>query len=219
MTNKIRILIAEDHKTVREGLKLIVNQQADMETVGEAGNGREAIRLAEELKPDIVLLDISMPELNGLTAAAKLNRILPDVKILTLTRHTEEAYLQELLEAGVAGYVLKQSPSSEMIRAIRTVAAGGKYLDSEMTGKFFKSFSDKGAKLRGETSGQKLTGREEDILRHIALGYTNKEVSEIYDISVKTVEAHKANALKKLNLTSRKDIIQYAVFRGWMQSH
>ena len=118
----LRILIAEDHKTVREGLKMIVESQDDMEVVGEAGDGREAIRLAQELKPDIILMDISMPVLNGLTASAKLNRIMPKVKILTLTRHTDEAYLQELLQAGVSGYVLKQSAPTEMLRAIRAVA-------------------------------------------------------------------------------------------------
>ena len=117
MTDKLRILIADDHETVREGIRLIIETQTDMEVVGEAGDGREAIRLAEELIPDIVLMDVSMPELNGLLATAKLKRVMPDIKILTLTRHTDEAYLQELLQAGVSGYVLKQSSASEMLRA------------------------------------------------------------------------------------------------------
>ena len=219
MTNKLQILIAEDHETVREGLRMIVESQTDMEVVGEAGDGREAIRLAELLKPDIVLMDISMPELNGLLAAAKLNRMMPDVKILTLTRHTDEAYLQELLQAGVSGYVLKQSASSELLRAIRAIAAGGKYLDSAIAGKVMGGYTEKTKEPRGETRGAALSGRESETLRLIALGYSNREIAEQFDISIKTVEAHKANALRKLALTSRKDIVNYAILQGWMQEN
>lgn len=217
--NKLRILITEDHETVREGFKLIINGQEDMETVGEANNGREALRLARELQPDLVLMDISMPELNGLKAAAMLKRVVPEIKILTLTRHTDEAYLQELLQAGVSGYVLKQSAPSELIRAIRTVAAGNNYLDPTLTGKVFHAYTEKNIKLRGDLRGDQLTTRESEILRHIALGYSNREIAEEFDISVKTVEAHKANAMKKLDFSSRKDIIQYAILRGWMQEN
>ncbi len=219
MTGKLRIIIAEDHETVRDGLKLIIESQDDMEVVGEAGDGREAIRLAEELKPDIVLMDVSMPVLNGLTASAKLNRILPDIKILTLTRHTDEAYLQELLEAGVSGYVLKQSASTELLRAIRAVAAGDKYLDPAITGKIFNNYTEKTAKMRGEMHGAKLTGRESETLRLIALGYSNREIAEQFDLSVKTIETHKANAQKKLDINSRKEIISYAILQGWMQEN
>lgn len=213
--SKLRILIAEDHETVREGFRLIVNGQEDMETVGEAGNGRDALRLARELQPDIVLMDISMPELNGLKAAAMMRRILPEVKILTLTRHTDEAYLQELLQAGVSGYVLKQSATVELIRAIRAVAAGGTYLDPAVAGKVLYAYAEKKSKPRGNI----LSAREADILRRIALGFSNKEIADELDISVKTVEAHKAHALKKLDMTSRKDIISYAILRGWMQEN
>ena len=146
MKNKLRILIAEDHETVREGLKLIVTAQDDLEVVGEAGDGRAAIEMASRLQPDIVLMDISMPELNGLLAAAKLKRINPDIKILTLTRHTDTAYLNELLRAGVSGYVLKQSAPAELVRAIRAVAAGGNYLDPAIAGKVFNSFTEKRGK-------------------------------------------------------------------------
>ncbi len=214
---EIRVLIVEDHETVREGLRLIIDTQDDMQVCGEAGNGREAIRLAQELTPDVLLMDISMPELNGLTAAAKLRRIAPAIKILTLTRHTDEAYLQELLQAGVSGYVLKQSAASELIRAIRAVAAGGNYLDPAMTGKVFGNYVGKSAKPRGETRGAQLTERESESLRHIALGYSNKEIAERLDLSVKTVEAHKANALRKLDMHSRIDIVRYAILQGWMQ--
>ncbi len=219
MADKLRILIAEDHEIVRAGLQLIVEAQDDMTVVGVAGDGREAIRLAEELKPDILLMDISMPVLNGLTASAKLNRTMPQIKILTLTRHTDEAYLKELLQAGVAGYILKQSAPDELLVAIRAVAAGGKFLDPAMTGRVFDGFAGTRANLRGEKSGANLSGREAETLRLIALGYSNKEIAEQFDISVKTVEAHKANAQQKLSITSRKDIIRYAILQGWMQEN
>jgi DNA-binding NarL/FixJ family response regulator len=217
--SEIRVLIAEDHETVREGLRLIVDTQADMQVCGEAGNGRDAIRLAQELIPDVLLMDISMPELNGLKAAAKLKRVAPAIKILTLTRHTDEAYLKELLEAGVSGYVLKQSQASELLRAIRAVASGGNYLDPSMTGKVFGNYVGKRAKPRGETRGSQLSDRESESLRYIALGYSNNEIAEKMDISVKTVEAHKANALRKLNMRSRIDIVRYAILQGWMEDN
>ncbi len=217
--SEIRVLIAEDHETVREGLRLIVDGQDDMQVCGEAGNGREAISLAQKLNPDVLLMDISMPELNGLKAAAKLKRIAPEIKILTLTRHTDEAYLQELLQAGVSGYVLKQSAASELLRAIRAVACGGNYLDPAITGKVFGNYVGKSSRQRGETRGTQLTEREAETLRQIALGYSNKEIAERLDISVKTVEAHKANALKKLDMTSRIDIVRYAILQGWMREN
>ena len=160
-----------------------------------------------------------MPELNGLVASAQLKRIAPNIKILTLTRHTDTAYLQELIQAGVYGYVLKQSARSELIRIIRAIAGGGNYLDPAITGKVFESVGGKQNKLRGETSGESLTERESEMLRHIALGYSNKEIAGKMDISVKTVEAHKTNSLKKLNMQSRKDIIRYAILQGWMQEN
>ena len=188
-----------------------------MEVAGEAADGREAVRFAKELTPDIVLMDISMPVLNGLTAAAQLTRILPKTKILTLTRHTDTAYLEELLEAGIAGYILKQSKSSELVNAIRTVAAGNKYLDPAITGKAFDGFLEKTGKLRGEIQGAKLTGRESETLRLIALGYSNKEIAEMFGLSVKTIEAHKVHAQEKLSISGRKEIISYAILKGWMQ--
>lgn len=217
--SEIRVLIADDHETVREGLKMIVDSQEDMKVIGEAANGRDAIRLAQELEPDVLLMDVSMPELNGLKATAKLKRIAPAIKILTLTRHTDEAYLKELLLAGVSGYVLKQSVSSEMLRAIRAVASGGNYLDPSITGKVFGSFAGKQDKVRGETRGEKLSERESEVLRHIALGYSNNEIAERFGVSVKTIEAQKANALRKLDIRSRVDIVRYAILQGWMQEN
>jgi two-component system, NarL family, response regulator NreC len=214
--DKLRVVIAEDHETVRRGLRMIVDAEEDMQVVGEAGNGREAIELARELNPDVVMMDISMPELNGLKAAAKLKRVAPDIKILTLTRHTDEAYLQELFQAGVSGYVLKQSSPSELIRAIRTIAKGDNYLDPAVAGKVFAGFGER-RKLRGEKNSTTMSAREEEVLHDIALGYSNREIAEKMDISLKTVESHKASSMEKLNLSSRRDIVRYAILRGWMK--
>ncbi|HQU83262.1 MAG TPA: response regulator transcription factor [Pyrinomonadaceae bacterium] len=220
MDNKIKVLIAEDHNIVREGLKMIIDSQPDMETVGEASDGREAVELARKLIPDVVLMDISMPNLNGLTAAAQLKRIAPEIKILTLTRHNDSAYLSELIQAGVNGYVLKQSSAKELIRAIRTIAAGENFLDPAVTDKVFAAFTEggKNTNLRGEKRTAKLTERESETLRHVALGYSNREIADKFGISVKTIEAHKANAMQKLDLKNRRDIINYAILQGWMQN-
>lgn len=215
--SEIRILIAEDHKTVREGLKMIVAAEPDMKVVGEAGNGREAIRLAKELQPDIIVMDVSMPELNGLKASTEIKRIAPDIKILTLTRHTEKAYLQELMQAGVSGYVLKQSEPEQLLRAIRAVAAGGNYLDPAITSNVFNIVAGQHTKLRGETGGEMLSDRESEVLRWIALGYSNKEIAGKLETNIKTVETQKANAMRKLNIRGRNEIVSYAILQGWLQ--
>lgn len=212
----IRVLIAEDHQTVREGLRLLVNAQTDMETIGEAENGRVAVRLAQELKPDVLVMDISMPELNGLKATAKLKQCCPEIKILTLTRHTDDGYLQELLRAGVNGYVLKQSASAELIRAIRHVAAGNSYLDPALTQRVFGAYASR-TQSQNPDPNKTLTDRETEVLRLIALGYSNKEVAANLSLSVKTVEAHKANAMRKLDIGSRLGIVRFAILQGWMQ--
>lgn len=216
MPDKLRIIIAEDHHTVREGLKMIVNAESDMEVIGEAADGHIAIELAMELNPDIILMDISMPNVNGLTAAATLKRRSPDIKIVTLTRHTDEAYLQELFHAGVSGYVLKQSSATQLVGAIRTVAGGGKFLDPAVTGKVFAGYGERN-QLRGEKSSTALTSREEQVLHDIAVGYSNREIADKLDISVKTVESYKASALQKLGISTRRDIVRYAILRDWMQ--
>jgi DNA-binding NarL/FixJ family response regulator len=215
---KLRIILAEDHETVREGLKLIVNAQSDMEVVGEAGNGAAAIKLARELLPDIVVMDISMPELNGLKATRKLKQVCPDVKVLTLTRHTDDAYLQQLIQAGASGYVLKQSAPTELIRAIHAICEGNSYLDPALTNKVMGGYASRAASQRGERKSS-LTDREAEVLRMIAWGYSNKEIAARMSISVKTVEAHKANAVQKLDLRSRIDIVRYAILQGWLQDN
>jgi two-component system response regulator NreC len=214
--SKLRIILADDHETVREGLKMIVNAQDDMEVVGFAGDGREAIARAQELLPDVLVMDISMPKLNGLKATEKLNAVCPQVKVLTLSRHADDGYIRELLAAGACAYVLKQSAPSELIHAIRAVAAGGKYIDPKLTAKVVDSYSDR--TLRGEAKGV-LSDRESEVLRLIALGYSNKEIAARLSLSVKTVEVHKANAMRKLKITSRIDLVRYAIFQGWLQDH
>ena len=214
--SKLRIMLADDHETVREGLKMIVNAQDDMEVVGFAADGREAVARAQELLPDVIVMDISMPTLNGLKATAKLTEVCPQVKVLTLSRHADDGYIRELLAAGACAYVLKQSAPSELIHAIRAVAAGGKYIDPKLAAKVMDNYSERGA--RGEAKGN-LTDRESEVLRLIALGYSNKEIAARLSLSVKTVEVHKANAMRRLNITSRIDLVRYAIFQGWLQDH
>ena len=216
MPEKLRILIAEDHQTVREGIKLLVNAQPDMEVVGEAGDGEIALREAAKLLPDLVLMDISMPNMNGLKATKRFRALSPDIKILILTRHTDDGYLQQLIGAGANGYVLKQSAPTELITAIRTSASGNAYLDPSLTRKVMGGYVSRAGSLRGETKGE-LTDRESEVLRLIALGYSNKEIGVQLDLSVKTIEAHKANAMRKLGIASRIDIVRYAILQNWMQ--
>jgi two-component system response regulator NreC len=161
-------------------------------------------------------MDISMPGLNGLKATEKLKEVCPQVKVLTLSRHTDDGYVQELLRAGASGYVLKQSASSELIHAIRAVAAGGKYLDPKLAARVMENYSRRLGALRGELRGS-LSDRESEVLRHIALGYSNKEIAARLSLSVKTIEVHKANAMRKLNITSRIDLVRYAMFQGWLE--
>jgi two-component system response regulator NreC len=217
-SGKLRILLAEDHEMVREGLRLLVNAQPDMEVIGEAGNGQAAIESARELGPDIIIMDVSMPKMNGLQATEKLKRDLPHVKVLALTRHTDTGFLQQLFRAGASGYVLKQSTSDELMRAVRAIAAGGNYLDPAITRKVIKGYASRKAALN-EDIADSLTGREEEVLRLIAWGYSNKEIAAKLNISVKTVEAHKTNLMKKLNLHSRIDIVRYALLKGWLRDN
>jgi DNA-binding NarL/FixJ family response regulator len=214
--SKLRIMLAEDHETVREGLKMIINAQEDMEVVGFAGDGREAVARAQELLPDVLVMDISMPKLNGLQATLKLIECCPEVKVLTLSRHADDGYVRGLLAAGACAYVLKQSAPSELIHAIRAVAAGGKYIDPRLAAKVMENYSDRSS--RGESKST-LSDRESEVLRLIARGYSNKEIAARLSLSVKTIEVHKANAMRKLNLTSRIDLVRYAVLQGWLQDH
>jgi DNA-binding NarL/FixJ family response regulator len=212
----VRVLLAEDHEMVREGLKALVNAQADMQVVGEADNGRRAVERAQELQPDVLVMDITMPELNGLKATERVKQLCPRVRVLTLTRHTDAGFIQQLFAAGASGYVLKQSASTELVRAIRAVAAGGNFLDPQITGKVIGGYLSSASRVGGEPQGE-LSERESEVLRLIAWGHSNKEIAARLDISVKTVEAHKANSMKKLGLAGRIDIVRYALLQGWLQ--
>ena len=216
MTEKLHILIVEDHLTVREGVKLLINAQTDMQVVGEAGDGEIAIAQADKLKPDVIVMDISMPNVNGLKATKRLRRLDPEIKILTLTRHTDDGYLQQLIAAGANGYVLKQSAPTELISAIRAVASGQAYLDPSLTRKVMGGYVNRFESLRGENKGE-LTDRENEVIKLIAFGYSNKEIATRLDLSVKTIEAHKANTMRKLGISSRIDIVKYAILQGWLQ--
>ena len=216
MATRIRILLADDHVVVRQGLKLLIEGQADMTVVSEASDGASAIQQAQELKPDVIVMDISMPGMNGLVATRALKRVQPDAVIVTLTRHSDDAYLQELLRAGVSGYVLKQSAPAELIQAIRAAAAGGQYLDSSLTARVTAGFLARDGKKLNQ-SGATPSDRESEVLRLIAAGYSNKEIAARLTLSVKTVEAHKANAMRKLGLNGRIDIVKYAILQGWLK--
>jgi two-component system response regulator NreC len=213
----LRILLADDHVTVRHGLKLLVESQDDMEVVAEASDGAAAVQLAMECRPDVVVMDVSMPGMNGLVATQTLRRMLPSAAIVTLTRHADDAYLQELLRAGASAYVLKQSAPAELLQAIRATGAGGQYVDSSLTARVTAGFLGREGRMgsRGTTA---ITEREAEVLRLIASGYSNKEIAQQFDLSVKTVEAHKANAMRKLDLNSRIDIVRYAILQGWLHN-
>jgi DNA-binding NarL/FixJ family response regulator len=206
----IRLLLAEDHETVREALRLLLDAQADMRVVAEAGSGRAAVERARAVRPDVVVLDLAMPDMTGLAAARALKDADPPVPIVALTRHSDEAYVQELLAAGAAAYVLKQSASSELLRAIRTAASGGRYIDPSLPPLTTPE-------RRRRADSPVITEREAEVLRLMAVGHGNKDIAVALRIAVKTVEVHKANAMRKLALRGRTDVIRYAVLNGWLQ--
>ena len=217
MTNPVRVMLVDDHAVVRMGFRLLLEGAPDIKVAAEAQSGEEAVRLFAEGKPDVVVMDISMPGMTGLVATRKLKALQPDTAIITLTRHSDDAYLQELLRAGVSGYVLKQSPPNELVQAIRAAAAGGQYLDSSLTARVTAGFLGREGKRDGK-AGAAISERESDVLRLIASGYSNKEIAARLSLSVKTVEAHKANAMRKLGLNGRIDIVKYAILQGWLQN-
>jgi len=186
-----------------------------MSVVAEAGDGDAAIRHAIDLEPDVVVMDISMPGTNGLIATRTIRQARPRARIVILTRHGDDAYLQELLRAGADGYVLKQSAASELLQAIRATAAKGQYLDSALTARVTAGFLSKTGK-KAQGTGISLSERESEVLRLIAAGYSNKEIAAQLELSVKTVEVHKANAARKLGLKGRIDIVKYALLQGWL---
>jgi DNA-binding NarL/FixJ family response regulator len=213
--SKLRIFLADDHALIREGLKSLIEAEADMSVVGETDNGRAAWREAKALRPDVVVMDISMPELNGAKATELLKRDCPETKVLALTVHNDQGYLHQLLKAGASGYVLKRAAPHELIRAIRAVAAGETYLDPTIVNDVVGSYVRKQSAREGQPQAE-LSEREAEVLRLIALGYSNKEIATRLDISVRTVETYKARLMEKLNFHSRTEIVRYALLQGWL---
>jgi DNA-binding NarL/FixJ family response regulator len=214
--SKVRVVVADDHEMMREGLTSLISAEADMEVIGEAANGRIAVEISLALKPDVIIMDVSMPEVNGLKATEQLRELCPDIRVLTLTRHTDASYLQQLLRAGAAGYVLKKSASANLVRAIRAVVAGRGYLDAEMTGPIIEASSDR-PRPSGPAADRNLSTREEEVLRQTAWGYANTAIADRLSISVRTVEVHKTKGMRKKGMKSRIDIVRYALLRGWLQ--
>jgi DNA-binding NarL/FixJ family response regulator len=206
----IRVLLADDHETVREGLRLLIDAQEDMKVIAEVADGRAAVDAVSSLTPDVVVLDLSMPRMGGLAAARALQTAERSSAIVALTRHDDHAYVHELLDAGAAAYVLKQSASAELLRAIRAAAAGRQYLDPALPP------PTESHDPRRRAATPRATDREISVLRLIAAGHSNKEIAAALDISVKTVEVHKANAMRKLGLRGRTDVVRYAVMNGWL---
>jgi DNA-binding NarL/FixJ family response regulator len=214
--SKLRILLADDHQIIRDGLKGLINAELDMEVIGEAGDGQTALQQLAVLRPHIVVMDISMPGMNGARATELIKREYSDVKVIALTANEEKGYISQMLQAGASGYVLKLAAAEELINAIRKVAMGETYLDPVASSKVVSSYvRQKSTDVRGRLSV--LTEREEEVLRLVARGYINKEIAAQLDISVKTVETHKSNFMEKLGLRSRAEIVRYALSQGWLQ--
>ena len=213
---KLRVLLADDHPVVREGLKVLINGQPGMEVVGEAADGRTACARAAELRPDVVVMDVSMPEMNGVEATRELRERCPDVKVLALTVHEDRSYLRELLKAGASGYVLKRAAAEDLVHAVGVVARGDLYLDPIVAASVVEQLS-RTQPRDVAVSVNDLSDREAEVLRLIARGHSNREIAVRLDISVKTVETYKARSMEKLGLTGRADIVRFALEQGWLQ--
>src|SRR5436190_8943787 len=209
MSQKIRILLADDHAVVRQGFKLILGAQPDMEIVGEAGNGREAVELAEKLRPDVAVVDVAMPELNGIEATRRIGETAPRTRVLALSMHKDSVYVREILRAGARGYLLKDQIDSDLLAAVRAVARGEGYLSPAVSDAVLNDY-------RKHVSDpiDLLTSREREVLQMIAEGKTNKEIATILNLSVYTVDAHRGRIMEKLNLHSVNEVVRFAVRNG-----
>jgi DNA-binding NarL/FixJ family response regulator len=217
MHDVIRVVLADDHPIVRDALRRMVNAQPDMRVVAEAEDGEAACQSARQLAPDVLVMDLSMPKLNGLDATSRLRRECPEVKVLVLTVHEERHYLTQLLRAGAAGYVLKRAAPSDLVLAVRTVATGGTYIDPGIASTLIQAYL--GAQQEDEQRADDvLSDREREVLMKIARGFSNKEIAGELGLSVKTVETYKGRVAEKLGLRTRVEIVRYAARRGWLQS-
>jgi len=211
---RIRVLLADDHAVLRAGLRMLINAQPDMEVVGEASTGEEALRHARALKPDIALMDITMPGAGGIEASARIARDCPRVRILVLTMHDDAAYLRNVLAAGASGYVLKRSADTELLSAIRITHRGGTYLEPSLAGVVVQEALGRKARRREGAPGETLSEREREVLRLVAQGHTNQHIAERLCVSVKTVETYRARLMTKLGLKSRVELVRYALAAG-----
>jgi two-component system, NarL family, response regulator NreC len=209
MKQKIRVFLADDHAVVRQGFRLILDAEPDMEIVGEAGNGREAVQMAETLNPDVVVMDVAMPELNGIEATRRLLQSAPRTRVLALSMHKDSVYVREILRAGARGYLLKDSIDRDLVAAVRAVAAGEGYLSPGVSEAVLSDYR------RHVTDPiDLLTSREREVLQMIAEGKTNKEIATILNLSIYTVEAHRGRIMEKLNLHSINELVRFAVRNG-----
>lgn len=211
MNRKIRILIADDHGVVRQGFRLILGQQPDLEVVGEASSGTEAVRLASELKPDLTIMDIAMPGLTGVEATRRMSEMVLDTKVLILSMHKDAVYVRESLRAGAKGYLLKDSIDHDLLRAVRAVAGGDGFLSPEIS----RTVLDEYQQI--EDPFDQLTARERQVLQMLAEGKVAKEIATELDVSVYTVDAHRGRIMKKLALHSSAEIVRYAMRKGLIQ--
>ena len=215
MTRRLRILLVEDHETVRQGLKLLIDREPDLEVVDEASDGAQAIERESLEELDVVVMDLSMPGVSGVVATRKLKERRPALAVVSLTRHADQTFLEELLRAGVSGYVLKQSPHSELLRAIRAAGAGQQYIDPALTHHLAAPFTSQELMRTGGASPI-LSDRETVVLRFVSHGLSTKEIAARLELSNKTIEVHKANAMRKLGLSGRIELLQYALHVGWL---
>ncbi|MBI4596566.1 MAG: response regulator transcription factor [Candidatus Tectomicrobia bacterium] len=214
MQEKKSIVIAEDHTIIREGLRALLNTEPDFEVVGEAADGQQAIQCVEKLKPNIALMDLSMPRMNGIEAIQEIKIRCPETKILVLTVHKTEEYILAVLQAGAEGYVLKDATHSELVMAVKSVLSGKNYLSPGVSEKVIEGYLEGRKTLKTKTSWDTVSQREREILKLIAEGYKNQEIAEYLFISLKTVEKHRANLMKKLDLHSASALTALAIEKG-----
>lgn len=212
--SRIRVLLADDHAVLRAGLRVLINSQPDMEVVGEAATGEEAWRQADALRPDIVLLDLTMPGTGGIEATERIVRDCPAVRVLVLTMHDDVAYLRSVLAAGASGYVLKRSADTELLSAIRITHRGGIYLEPSLAGDVLQDAIGRKGRPGEAAASSSLSAREREVLRLVAQGHTNQQIADRLFLSVKTVETYRARLMTKLGLRTRADLVRYALSTG-----
>lgn len=215
---RIRVLIADDHSIVREGVRMILSGQRDFEVVGEAATGREALNLARQLRPDVVVMDINMPDMNGIQATEKIRQEMPSVQVLGLTMHEEENYVFQMLRAGGAGYVLKRAAAEDLVAAVRAAQRGEAFLYPSVARLVVQDILDRAAAKKEEHPPlDGLTPREREVLTLIAEGRTSQEIGEQLYISIKTVQTHRAHIMEKLKMHDRTELVRYAIRKGLIE--